>query len=163
MFESDWEQVRTIYIEGLATGNATFETIAPDWEDWNAGHLPHSRLVARSGDRVFGWAALSPVSKRRVYEGVAEVSVYVGANGRGHGIGNALMSALIRISEQNGIWTLQSSVFPENETSVKLHLRNGFREVGRRERIAQLAGIWRDTIILERRSPIIDGIVRPVA
>lgn len=152
MNKNDWEQVRIIYLEGLATGNATFETSAPSWEDWNNGHLPHSRLVVRSNGTVLGWAALSPVSKRQVYNGVAEVSVYVGENGRGKGIGSALLKFLIENSEQNGIWTLQASIFPENTASVKLHLQFGFREVGKRERIAKLAGVWRNTVILERRS-----------
>lgn len=152
MNDSDWEQVRDIYRQGLATGNATFETTAPGWEDWNNGHLVHSRLVARSENNVLGWAALSPVSKRQVYSGVAEVSVYVGENGRGNGIGRALLKSLIEISEQNGIWTLQASIFPENTASVKLHLQFGFREIGKRERIAKLAGVWRNTVILERRS-----------
>jgi L-amino acid N-acyltransferase YncA len=155
MKETDWEQVREIYLEGLTTGNATFETDAPSWEDWNSGHLPHSRLVARKHHNVPGWAALSPVSKRQVYCGVAEVSVYVGVNGRGQGLGSALLKSLIEISEQNGIWTLQSSIFPENKASVNLHLRNGFREVGKRERIAKLAGVWRSTVILERRSQLV--------
>lgn len=155
MNESDWEQVRDIYRQGLATGNATFETTAPDWEDWNIGHLVHSRLVARSENNVLGWAALSPVSKRQVYSGVAEVSVYVGENGRGNGIGRALLKSLIEISEQNGIWTLQASIFPENTASVKLHLQFGFCEIGKRERIAKLAGVWRNTVILERRSKLV--------
>lgn len=155
MRDDDWEEVREIYLEGLVTGNATFETSAPGWEDWNNGHLIHSRLVARHQPNILGWAALSPVSKRQVYQGVAEVSVYVGENGRGKGLGKALLKALIESSEENGIWTLQASIFPENAASIKLHLQNGFREVGRRERIAQLAGIWRNTVILERRSRLV--------
>jgi L-amino acid N-acyltransferase YncA len=149
---TDWEQVRTIYLEGINTGVATFETDAPTWERWDAGHLPKMRLVAREGDVILGWAALSPVSDRCVYGGVAEVSVYVGESGRGRGVGRALLEALIEASERNGIWTLQAGVFPENEASVKLHLRCGFREVGRRERIGRLNGTWRDTLLLERRS-----------
>ena len=152
MRATDWEQVRSIYLEGIATGFATFETDAPTWEKWDAGHLPKMRLVAREGDVILGWAALSPVSDRCVYGGVAEVSVYVGESGRGRGVGRALLEALIEASERNGIWTLQAGVFPENEASVRLHLRCGFREVGRRERIGRLHGAWRDTLLLERRS-----------
>ena len=150
----DWEFVRAIYLEGIATGQATFENEAPDWERWDAGHLPQCRLVARNGDVVLGWAALSPVSRREVYAGVAEVSVYVAASARGLGVGGALMRALIEASERQGVWTLQSSIFPENHASVALHLKHGFREVGRRERIARHHGVWRDTIVLERRSRV---------
>lgn len=152
MRESDWESVRAVYAEGLATGDATFETEAPTWERWDAGHLACARLVARAGDRIEGWAALSPVSSRRVYAGVAEVSVYVGREFRGGGVGRALLEALIEESERNGVWTLQASIFPENAASVRLHERCGFREVGRRERVAKLNGRWRDTILFERRS-----------
>jgi len=152
MKAGDWEQVRAIYLEGIATGMATFETDAPAWEKWDAGHLRKMRLVARDGNEILGWAALSPVSDRCVYGGVAEVSVYVGAGGRGRGVGRALLDALVEASERNGIWTLQAGVFPENEASIKLHLRCGFREVGRRERIGKLQGVWRDTLLLERRS-----------
>jgi phosphinothricin acetyltransferase len=154
MRPQDWEFVRSIYLEGMATGQATFETEAPDWERWDDGHLPQCRLVARKGDGVLGWAALSPVSKRQVYAGVTEVSVYVAAASRGDGVGGALMRALIEASERHGVWTLQSSVFPENLASVALHLKHGFREVGRRERIARHQGVWRDTVVLERRSAI---------
>ena len=149
---TDWEQVRTIYLEGISTGVATFETDAPTWEKWDAGHLRKMRLAAREGDVILGWAALSPVSDRCVYGGVAEVSVYVAETGRGRGVGRALLEALVEASERNGIWTLQAGVFPENAASVKLHLRCGFREVGRRERIGRLNGTWRDTLLLERRS-----------
>ena len=149
----DWEQMRSIYLEGIATGQATFETTAPAWEKWDAGHLRQARLVARDeAGTVLGWAALSPVSDRCVYGGVAEVSVYVGERGRGRGIGRALLEALIEASEHSGMWTLQAGVFPENAASVKLHLSCGFREVGRRERIGKLNGVWRDTLLLERRS-----------
>jgi L-amino acid N-acyltransferase YncA len=151
----DWEFARAIYIEGIATGQATFETEAPDWDRWDASHLQQCRLVARNGDGVLGWAALSPVSRREVYAGVAEVSVYVASAARGRGVGGALMRALIEASERHGVWTLQSIVFPENHESVALHLRHGFREVGRRERIAQHYGVWRDTIMLERRSSVV--------
>jgi L-amino acid N-acyltransferase YncA len=155
MKESDWEQVRSIYLEGIATGDATFETDAPPWEKWNAGHLPSCRLVARSGDTVRGWAALSPVSSRCVYGGVAEVSIYIGQDYRGMGLGRALLMALITESEKNGLWTLQAGIFPENRASIDLHESCGFREVGRRERIGKMDGRWRDTVLLERRSSIV--------
>lgn len=154
MRPQDWDFVRAIYLEGITTGQATFETEAPDWERWTAGHLPQCRLVARNSDGVLGWAALSPVSRREVYAGVAEVSVYVAASARGLGVGGALMRALIEASELHGVWTLQSSIFPENHASVALHLKHGFREVGKRERIARHHGVWRDTIVLERRSRV---------
>lgn len=150
-----WERVRAIYLEGLATGHATFETEVPEWDVWDAAHLPFARLVARSdgeGGEVLGWAALSPVSRRRVYEGVAEVSVYVAERARGLGVGGALLRALVTESERNGVWTLQAGIFPENVASITLHARCGFREVGRRERIGKLGGRWRDTLLLERRS-----------
>ena len=152
MKASDWEQVRSIYIEGLRSGNSTFETEAPTWEQWDEGHHRFARLVMRDGDEILGWAALSPVSKRSAYRGVAELTVYVTEVSRGQGVGHALLEALIEESERNGIWTLQASIFPENTASVKLHLRCGFREVGRRERIATLNGAWRDTLLFERRS-----------
>ena len=153
MRASDWEQVRSIYLEGVRSGHSTFETDAPSWEQWDQGHLQIARLVMRDGETILGWAALSPVSKRHVYRGVAELTVYVSENARGQGIGRALVSALIDESERNGIWTLQASIFPENTASIQLHLRCGFREVGRRERIAMLNGVWRDTLLFERRSP----------
>jgi L-amino acid N-acyltransferase YncA len=149
---NDWGRVRAIYLEGIATGQATFETEAPTWEQWDAGHLRTSRLVARKGEAILGWAALSRVSQRRAYAGVAEVSVYVGEDQRGAGIGRALLEALIAESERDGIWTLQAAVFPENAATIALHQRCGFREVGRRERISKLQGAWRDTILFERRS-----------
>jgi L-amino acid N-acyltransferase YncA len=151
MRANDWEQVRSIYLEGISSGNSTFETDAPSWEKWNENHLEIARLVMRDEESVIGWAALSPISKREVYRGVAEVTVYVTESARGKGIGRALLEALIAESERNGIWTLQASIFPENIASVELHLRCGFREVGRRERIAMLRGVWRDTILFERR------------
>jgi len=152
MNASDWEQVRRIYLEGIRSGHSTFETDAPSWEQWDEGHLQNARLVMRDGETVLSWAALSPVSKRHVYRGVAEVTVYVSESARGQGIGRALLEALIDESEKNGIWTLQASIFPENTASVQLHLRCGFREVGRREQIAMLNGVWRDTLLFERRS-----------
>lgn len=150
--EDDWPAIRLIYVDGIATGQATFETNAPSWEEWDATHLGFARLVAREAGDVIGWAALSPVSKRKAYSGVAEVSVYVAENSRGRGIGKTLLERLIHESEQNGIWTLQAAVFPENSATVALHTHCGFREVGRRERISKLNGRWRDTIFLERRS-----------
>jgi L-amino acid N-acyltransferase YncA len=152
MQAADWPFVRAIYLEGVATGNATFETEAPDWPAWDAAHRPDCRLVARAGGVPIGWAALSPVSRRRVYRGVAEVTVYVAAQARGHGAGKALLHALVAASEEAGIWTLQASIFPENEASLALHLACGFRQVGYRERIGCLNGVWRHTVLLERRS-----------
>jgi L-amino acid N-acyltransferase YncA len=152
MTPSDWDEVRQIYVDGLRTGQATFETEAPSWETWDQRHLPFARLVATSENMVAGWAALSAVSLRKVYEGVAEVSVYVGASRRGRGIGRALLQRLIAESERHGVWTLQASIFPENQGSIALHQSCGFRTVGVRERIGMLHGIWRDTVLLERRS-----------
>lgn len=152
MLPRHWEEVRAVYSEGLSTGDASFETEAPEWERWDASHLVCCRLVALEGACVAGWAALSPVSTRKVYAGVAEVSVYVGARFRGMGLGRTLLSALVAESEADGVWTLQASIFPENVASVALHIACGFREVGRRERIAQRDGRWRDTVLLERRS-----------
>jgi len=151
----DWEQVRAIYVEGIATGHATFETGAPQWEKWDSEHLARARLVARDGPAILGWAALSPVSGRCVYAGVAEVSVYVATSARNRGIGRALLEGLIRASEAEGIWTLQAGVFPENASSLALHRRCGFREVGRRERLGKLGDTWRDVILLERRSRMV--------
>lgn len=155
LLAADWPQVREIYLEGIATGQATFQTTAPDWAEWDAGHLLQCRLVARVGENVLGWAALSPTSKRACYAGVAEVSVYIAAAARGQGIGKALMTALVAAAEEQNIWTLFSAIFPENEASLRLHLQNSFREIGRRERIAKLHGVWRDTILLERRSRVV--------
>ena len=152
---ADWPRVSDIYLEGIATGHATFETDAPSWERWDAAHLAFARLTAHREDEIVGWAALSPVSNRCVYGGVAEVSVYVSSESRGAGVGRALLRALIEESERNGIWTLQAGIFPENSASIALHLACGFREVGRRERVGKLNGIWRDTILLERRSQTI--------
>lgn len=154
MAEGDWRSVRAVYLEGIETGEATFETGAPSWEHWDSSHHRFARFVARSRAGEFaGWAALSPVSARAVYAGVAEVSVYVGRAFRGAGAGRALLERLVAESEANGIWTLQASIFPENVSSCALHAACGFREVGRRERIARLRGRWRDTVLYERRSP----------
>jgi phosphinothricin acetyltransferase len=154
MHSDDWPAVRSIYLEGMSTGYTTFETEAPSWQDWDASHRQCGRLVAREADRVVGWAALSPVSRRQVYSGVAEVSVYVSGQSRGKGIGRALLERLISESEKNGIWTLQASVFPDNAATIRLHRACGFHEVGRRERIGKLNGTWRDTLLLERRSQV---------
>lgn len=151
-----WPAVRAIYTEGMATGTATFTTEPPTWETWDTGHLPTCRLVAADETGlVLGWAALSPVSGRCVYAGVAEVSVYVAAAARGRGVGRKLMRALVAESEQNGLWTLQAGIFPENSASLGLHEAMSFRLVGRRERIGQLRGVWHDTLLLERRSTIV--------
>ena len=149
-----WPAVRAIFEEGIAAGNATFEQSAPDWEHWNAAHHQHSRLIAIDTE-LLGWAALSPVSQRHVYRGVAEVSIYVAARARGRHIGKALMQALIEASEAANVWTLQSAIFRENLASIQLHLKAGFRILGERERIGQLAGVWRTTVLMERRSPLI--------
>ena len=154
MKASDWEQVRAIYLEGIRTGHGTFETDAPTWDVWDSAHLQIGRLVVRDGEGVLGWAALSPVSRRHVYRGVAELTVYVAEAARGRGLGRMLLEALIVESERNGIWTLQASIFPENVASIELHRRCGFREVGRRERIGKGPGGWRDVLLLERRSRV---------
>jgi L-amino acid N-acyltransferase YncA len=155
MRADDWERVRAIYLEGIATGDATFETDAPMFEAWDAAHLAACRLVARVGEEVAGWAALSPVSLRCVYGGVAEVSVYVAAKFRGRGVGRALLASLVEASERNNLWTLQAGVLAENMASIRLHTTCGFRVVGRRERLGKLKGAWRDVVLLERRSEIV--------
>ena len=157
MTAEDWEAVGSIYLAGIATGQATFETEPPTWTNWNKAHLPAPRLVAISTEGIVGWAALSPVSARPVYSGVAEVSVYVGEKMRGRGVGELLLEALVSQSERNGIWTLQASIFPENAASVSLHKSCGFRQVGIRQRIAKMKGAWRDTLLLERRSTLVGG------
>jgi L-amino acid N-acyltransferase YncA len=156
----DWPEVRAIYREGLATGLATFETEAPSWEQWDAGHLPACRLLARRQELVLGWAALSAVSRRPCYGGVAEISVYVGAAHRGSGVGRALLRALVEESERLGFWTLQGATFAENAASLRIQTECGFRVVGRRERIAQLGGVWKDTVLTERRSAVVGAIGR---
>jgi L-amino acid N-acyltransferase YncA len=155
MQDSDWLAVREIYREGIETGDATFQTEAPDWAEWDANHLRHSRLVARDADAVGGWAALSPVSRRECYSGVAEISIYIAEAHRGRGLGHRLLTALVAESEARGIWTLQSGIFPENRASIALHERLGFRQVGVRERIGQRSGRWRNTVLLERRSKVV--------
>lgn len=155
MCENDWEDVRRIYLEGIRTGNATFQQDAPSWEEWDQGHVPECRWVARTQGTVIGWAALSPTSNRCVYAGVAEVSVYVSEHHRGSGVGRHLLKRIIEDSEEYGYWTLQSGIFPENKASLELHRKFGFREVGRRERIGQMNGVWRDVLLLERRSEVV--------
>jgi L-amino acid N-acyltransferase YncA len=152
MLPLHWEVVSKIYAEGLSTGNATFQTTVPAWEEWDKAHVANSRLVAVENNEVLGWAALTPVSGRCVYAGVAEVSVYVAAAARAKGVGKKLLQELIEESEKNNFWTLQAGIFPENEGSVKIHLNNGFRIIGSREKIGEMNGVWRDTLLLERRS-----------
>ena len=155
MAAADWEAVRALYAEGILSGQATFEIDAPNWNEWDAAHHPFARLVARLAGRIVGWAALSPVSRRACYAGVAEVSVYVAADHRGQGVGRQLLLAAIAESERRGIWTLQGATFAENEASLRLQRGCGFREIGRRERIGRLHGVWRDTVLMERRSPVV--------
>jgi phosphinothricin acetyltransferase len=152
METSDWAAVARIYAEGIASGMATFETHVPAWPQFDAGHLPAPRLVACGAGQVVAWAALSSVSPRPVYAGVAEVSLYVAEAARGQGVGRVLLGALAAASEQHGFWTLQASIFAGNAVSVRTHAACGFREVGRRERIGLLHGRWHDTILMERRS-----------
>jgi L-amino acid N-acyltransferase YncA len=150
-----WPTVKTIYEQGIATGHATFQTSAPEWAEWDGAHLKHSRFVAFENGQVIGWAALSPVSGRCVYAGVAEISVYIAPEHRGKKIGETLLKALIEESEKSGLWTLQAGIFPENIPSLKIHEKTGFRHVGYREKIGEMNGIWRDTVLLERRSKIV--------
>lgn len=150
--QTDWESVSRIYQEGLDTGNATFETNIPDWEAWHSGHIKECRIIAEIDHKIVGWAALSPVSSRCVYGGVAEVSVYVSSRFSGQKIGTKLLKRLITESETNGIWTLQAGIFPENKGSIIIHERLGFRQVGYREKIGKMNEVWRDTVLLEKRS-----------
>ena len=151
----DWAEVARIFEEGIATGNATFETEVPSWDEWDGAHLAGHRFVAEDGERVVGWIAIVPVSTRGCYAGVAEVSVYVAAEARGRGVGSQLLATLVESAERSRLWTLQTSVFPENEASLALLRRFGFRVVGTRERIGQLHGVWRDTVLVERRSEVV--------
>ncbi|MET3026028.1 N-acetyltransferase family protein [Flavobacterium sp. UW10123] len=152
----DWNQVKSIYQKGIDTGNATFQTSAPSWEDWDQSHLTSCRIVMEENNKVIGWAALTPVSSRCVYAGVAEVSVYVDPAHSGKGIGLILLNELVRLSEAEGIWTLQAGIFPENTASLRIHEKAGFRILGTREKIGKQNGIWRDTALLERRSSLIN-------
>ncbi|UCF78441.1 MAG: N-acetyltransferase [Candidatus Eiseniibacteriota bacterium] len=152
MSPRDWDAVKAIYREGISMGIATFEKDVPVWEEWDRSHLSGLRLVARASDKVVGWAALSPVSGRCVCAGVAEVSLYVSSSARGKGVGRALLQALVRGSEESGIWTLQAGIFPENVASTAVHESCGFRRVGVREKLGQLDGVWKDVVLMERRS-----------
>lgn len=158
LLQAHWVAVRAIFEEGIEAGLATFEIAAPNWRTWDAAHRPDCRFVALEDGVVVGWAALSPVSTRAAYAGVAEVSVYVAQAHQRRGIGQRLLEALITCSETEGVWTLQAVVFPQNAVSLAVHRRVGFREVGRRERIARLRGMWQDTVLLERRSPLVGSI-----
>lgn len=152
MLPAHWQEVKTIYEEGIATGNATFQTEAPAWKEWDVAHITNCRLVAVENNEVLGWAALTAVSGRCVYAGVAEVSVYVATVARGKGLGKLLLHALIAESEKQNLWTLQAGIFPENNASIKMHEACGFRVIGTREKIGKMNGVWRDTVLLERRS-----------
>jgi len=155
MTAGDWSDVARIYADGIASGDATFETEVPDWERFDRSHLPDHRLMAATEAGPVGWAALTPVSGRCVYAGVAEVSVYVAAEARGRGVGTALLTELVASSEAAGVWTLEAGILPENEASRRMHERCGFRVVGRRERLGRMRGVWRDVVLLERRSPVV--------
>jgi L-amino acid N-acyltransferase YncA len=159
MKPEDWDQVRAIYLEGIGTGNSTFEADAADWKKWDSVHLREHRLVVKDRDTVLAWAALSPVSSRCAYAGVAELSLYVAAGQRGKGIGTILLKAIIDSTEKAGLWTLQGGIFPENTSSLRLVRKHGFKEIGRREKIGKMtygdfAGTWRDVILVERRSTV---------
>jgi L-amino acid N-acyltransferase YncA len=149
---TDWADARRIYEEGIASGDGTFETRSPEWEAWDRAHLKKPRVAARDAGRLRGWAALSPISTREVYAGVAEVSIYVAKAARGRGLGRMILQELVERSEREGLWTLQAGIFPENAASLRIHERCGFRLVGRRERIGRGARGWRDVLLLERRS-----------
>jgi L-amino acid N-acyltransferase YncA len=153
--QGHWTAVERIYLEGIATRNATFETESPGWEAWDRGHLGDLRLVALRHGEPVGWAALSKVSDRCVYDGVAEGSIYIAASERGRGTGRKLLEELIRRAENAGIWTIQTGIFPENDASLRLHQSVGFRVVGVREKLGRLDGVWRDVVFLERRSPAV--------
>ncbi|WP_435624393.1 N-acetyltransferase family protein [Flagellimonas sp.] len=155
MQATDWEEVSRIYAEGIQTGFATFEQQVPSYESWDKAHVESCRLIAEDEGQVLGWAALSPVSSRCVYGGVAEVSVYIGENSRGKGVGKALLNQLVSASEEAGFWTIQSGIFPENEASIALHEKVGFRFIGKRERVAKNHGEWKDNLLFEKRSETI--------
>lgn len=156
MKSSDWEQVKNIYLEGIKTGIATFQTEAPTWESWDKGHLNTCRLVAHSANSILGWAALSPTSSRDCYRGVVEVSIYVGEKYKRQGIGTALLTNLIKQSEESGVWTLYCAIISENTESITMHKKCGFRKIGIREKVAKMAnGVWHDVVLMERRSKIV--------
>ncbi|WP_087974399.1 GNAT family N-acetyltransferase [Oceanobacillus rekensis] len=155
MEEKDWEQVRDIFIQGIQTGNATFDTDAPSWEEWDRGHIHACRLVVSNGEKLLGWAALSQVSSRRAFAGIAELSIYLSVDSVGKGIGSKLIQAVIESSEAAGFWTLQSGIFPENTASIHLHKKVGFREIGVRKQLGKMNGRWRDVVMMERRSEIV--------
>jgi L-amino acid N-acyltransferase YncA len=148
----NWNDIREIFLQGIRTRNATFQTEAPTKEEWFNSHIRECSIGYFNNDSLLGWATLSKVSSRCVYSGVAEVSVYINENFRGQGIGDSLMKNLIKLSEKHGYWTLQAGIFPENESSIKLHISNGFRQVGRREKLGKMNGTWRDVYLFERRS-----------
>jgi len=154
MESTDWLAVAEIYRQGIETGNATFQQTIPTWDEWNNAHAVNCRLVAEVGNEIAGWAALSSVSARAVYSGVAEVSVYIGNNYKGRHVGTLLLQSLISESERNGYWTLQSGIFPENTASISLHKKTGFREIGYREKVSKMKNVWRNTVLFERRSTL---------
>lgn len=154
--KEDWKAVSRIYQEGMDTGIATFETQCPVWETWDSKFLKECRIVIEENNQILGWAALSPTSKRAVYKGVVEVTIYIDLSQTGKGVGSRLMNALVEASEKAGFWTLQSSIFSENKPSIQLHLKAGFRILGTREKIAKRDGIWKDTVFVERRSKLIN-------
>ena len=153
--KSDFPSVKDIYQQGIDSGDATFQEQAKDYDDWNESLLPNCRLVAENNRQIIGWAALSSASNRCVYSGIAEVSVYVSSNSQGSGVGNSLLDALIKASEEQGIWTLQAGIFPENKASIHIHSKNGFKVLGIREKLGQMNGIWRDIVFMERRSKVV--------
>ena len=153
--KSDFSSVKSIYQQGIDTGNATFQNKAKGWNEWNASFLTTCRIVAELNEEVVGWAALSATSNRTVYNGVAEVSIYIAKNYANYGIGNSLLSKLISISENEGIWTLQAGIFPENESSIAIHSKNGFKTIGVREKLGKMNGAWRDILFMERRSKVV--------
>lgn len=156
MTKEQWDQVADIYLAGINTGKATFQGEVPTWENWDSSHLKECRLVLRQGDNIFGWAALTPVSSRCVYAGVAELSIYMGEKYRGRGLGKELLKAIVRLSEEKGFWTLQSGIIRENLDSIALHKSCGFREIGYREMIGKMSdGQWRDVVLMERRSKLV--------
>ena len=153
--KSDFSSVKSIYQQGIDTGNATFQNKAKGWNEWNASFLTTCRIVAELNEEVVGWAALSATSNRTVYNGVAEVSIYIAKNYANYGIGNSLLSELVSKSENEGIWTLQAGIFPENESSIAIHSKNGFKTIGVREKLGKMNGAWRDILFMERRSKVV--------